>query len=322
MEWFLVIVVTAIIAGLLLGQAQHNAIAQKAQQVGADEKIPMGKYVAGLPSADTPATDIWCAFTPHYFVFITSLKGELGRIPKDSINSITLSDRSQVTQRLTVTRMLTLGVFSLAAPKKSKHPDFFVVFDWDDDSGERQNTVFEFTGLLSHEQALKATNSLNQAKQQKRQRLKADEKTCPFCAETIKKDARICRFCNRDLPSLPHSSPALAQHSHPEQTPSHTLSQPPRIQFNGPQPQTNAATSAMSEERRSRKPRPLPTAKQHEPTASPAKKPFGPRLLAVADFSRRTGVDEEEVINRIRQGLYSGRFTDGRWYVDARNLES
>lgn len=29
--------------------------------------------------------------------------------------------------------------------------------------------------------------------------LQADEKACPFCAETIKKAAIVCRFCNRDL---------------------------------------------------------------------------------------------------------------------------
>lgn len=28
----------------------------------------------------------------------------------------------------------------------------------------------------------------------------ADEKTCPFCAETIKAAAKVCKHCGRDLP--------------------------------------------------------------------------------------------------------------------------
>jgi len=27
-------------------------------------------------------------------------------------------------------------------------------------------------------------------------------KVCPFCAETIKEAARVCRFCGRDLPAI------------------------------------------------------------------------------------------------------------------------
>ena len=31
----------------------------------------------------------------------------------------------------------------------------------------------------------------------------SDIKQCPFCAETIKKKAKVCRYCNRDLPEEP-----------------------------------------------------------------------------------------------------------------------
>ncbi len=30
----------------------------------------------------------------------------------------------------------------------------------------------------------------------------SDEKECPFCSETIKRTAKVCRFCGRDLADI------------------------------------------------------------------------------------------------------------------------
>ena len=39
-------------------------------------------------------------------------------------------------------------------------------------------------------------------------KLKKDERTCPFCAETIKAAATKCRYCQSDLPPEPKVAPA------------------------------------------------------------------------------------------------------------------
>jgi|SRR6267143_948284 hypothetical protein len=46
-------------------------------------------------------------------------------------------------------------------------------------------------------------------KQQEAMQIAAgDARKCPFCAEMIKREATVCRFCGRDMPAAPPAPPS------------------------------------------------------------------------------------------------------------------
>ncbi|MBL7176658.1 MAG: hypothetical protein ISS66_12605 [Desulfobacteraceae bacterium] len=194
-------ILTLIVIFLVLAVVWGINVAKKSEkrdkEIGAIDDCPIGKFIAGLPCADEPATDVDCVITKNHFVFFSETNKELGKIPRNSINQIIVDDKTKITQRLTVTRMLTLGIFSLAAPKRKTFIEFCLVIDWQDNRGIRQNTIFEFTGDDANKNANRTANYLQ--KYITVAQALDDVKTCPYCAETIKKAAKVCRFCNRDL---------------------------------------------------------------------------------------------------------------------------
>jgi uncharacterized protein with PIN domain len=199
---FIYVLIGAMVIGGLIGiigiKIQKNIRESKTGHIQKIDEITGLKYIAGFDNHLNYENTI-CAVNKTKFVFMKQLGEIFGEVPRNSINNILLEDKSLVSQRLTATRLLTLGVFSLAAPKKKKHKEYCVIIDWEDSIFENQNVVFEFSGMGCQELATQFLNKLKQFKLTKAQRLKPDEQKCPSCAEIIKKEARVCRFCNNEL---------------------------------------------------------------------------------------------------------------------------
>jgi len=129
---------------------------KKIRELGSEKNYLFGKYLYGFKENQSKEL-IRCVETDTDFVFIEG-GTELGRIPANSIKKIWVEDRSRITSRFTATRIVTLGIFALAAKKKETTPSYYITVEWET-GNMSNNTIFEFSSL---EAVNSANNNLRQ----------------------------------------------------------------------------------------------------------------------------------------------------------------
>jgi hypothetical protein len=161
--WFCLIFVLIIIISAIIGPSKGNPFDRmKKDGILQDNLIKVGSYVGGHPKIDDfiKISSIYKK-EPNLIITDTRLiypeyKGE---IPIDKIKSILLEDSSTIENKITLGRVLLVGIFALAWRKKKKNELAFVTIDWTDGNFEH-STIFSFEGKDAMQTANTTRNRL------------------------------------------------------------------------------------------------------------------------------------------------------------------
>jgi hypothetical protein len=166
------------------------------------ERMSVGTYVAGFDEITRSLTGIECLIGDSDFIFVLRNGEELVRIPRDTVNHISVVDRIAPEEQPTFTGKLVRGFSYLLAGKEGegkKGEKRCLAINWESGQGLSRNILFEFSGPYANEEAYSALNVLYNYLMPRPVRPGEDETACPHCGKVVKKQALACTHCGKYL---------------------------------------------------------------------------------------------------------------------------
>lgn len=128
---------------------------------------PIGKYVGGHPQVDNEQENLYFSFKDGVFSFhritiyeVSTPESVPGfEIAASDITDITVEDSSTIENKVTLGRVILVGIFALAWKKKKKNELAFVVVNWSKGKFSH-STTFAFEGSEAFSKANTARNKL------------------------------------------------------------------------------------------------------------------------------------------------------------------
>ena len=161
----LLLIITLIVIATVVGSKEVNAVKAKLTEQGIDVKefVKCGNYAGGHPDIDKNILGAAVrkngnTLEIYEYPSITVMPKLKAGIPITAIKNISVEDASSMESKVSLGRVLLVGIFALAWKKKKKNELAFVTIDWK--TRFENTTIFNFEGKEAMQNANTARNAL------------------------------------------------------------------------------------------------------------------------------------------------------------------
>lgn len=168
--WFLIVMIIIVSIALTISinndaKKTKEKLAEKGLKI--EDFVWLGIYAGGHPTIDKPIKGVSAIKEGDDIVLYSRLSETYpevkvipdGNISVKKITDIKLEDATTIRRKITIGRMILVGIFAFAWKKKKKNESAYLTIFWNDGKFD-QETTFMFEGKKSLEKANTARNRL------------------------------------------------------------------------------------------------------------------------------------------------------------------